>query len=236
MPLGGFKLTLFGGGSVSSTIRSLDYEHGSAQYLSMTSANYGSVDTKLWSLSFWYKRESAGVTHSFLEEIGSGVGIELKATDKIGVDLGSSVVTTTATYTDTTSFHHVYVIYDSAQATASDRIRLYYDGVRVTVFDGGGSFPTLNLATAFTTGTTVNVGGSGGITFDGLMYDMATFSATVPNVDDVYNLGTPPELGGFTGIHSHLNLGGSTTVEDDGVLATNWTNNNTVVASTTIPT
>ncbi len=244
MPLGGGKLVFLGasgGKSLSTTIRSLDYERSSSQALSMTPANYGSYSGTKMAVSVWYKRESTGSFMSFIQFRGDmDFFINIQDVDKLHVNCAYSgthlILVTTATFTDTTSWHHIYVEIDSTQATASDRASLYHDGTKITSF-GTETYPDLDDVPIGGAGTLYWVGGrsTGGSVYDGLMFDLATFKTTLPGIDAVYSGGSPPNITSLTGLHSHVNLNGGTTVEDDGVIATNWTNNNTVVASTTTP-
>ena len=49
--------------------------------------------------------------------------------------------TSTAVFRDPSSWYHVIVAYDSAQATSTNRVKMYVNGNQVTM---GGSFPALN--------------------------------------------------------------------------------------------
>ena len=73
---------------------------------------------------------------------GSYVGwdIEFNNSDKIDIHYydGSGYVfrrKTTAVYRDTSAWYHIVVAVDTTQSTASDRLKLYVNGVQVTAFD-----------------------------------------------------------------------------------------------------
>lgn len=76
-----------------------------------------------------------------------------------------------------------------------------------------------------------------GTGFDGLLYQPAMFSGTLPDITNVYNSSTskPKELKTLPGLFSLLPTDTIDVLEDDFVIATNWTNNNGVIKSTTIP-
>jgi hypothetical protein len=64
-------------------------------------------------------------------------------------DYGASAwdwyVLSSSLYRDTAAWYHVVAQYDTTQATASERIKLYVNGVRLTAFDGASTYPTLNV-------------------------------------------------------------------------------------------
>jgi len=61
-------------------------------------------------------------------------------------DYGASAwdwnVLSSSLYRDTSAWYHVVAQYDTTQATASERVKLYVNGVRLTAFDGASTYPT----------------------------------------------------------------------------------------------
>jgi len=51
-------------------------------------------------------------------------------------------VLSSSLYRDTSAWYHVVAQYDTTQATASERVKLYVNGVRLTAFDGASTYPT----------------------------------------------------------------------------------------------
>jgi hypothetical protein len=54
---------------------------------------------------------------------------------------------TTPVYRDVSAWYHVVVAVDTTQATSSNRVKLYVNGVQVTSFDNE-IYPSLNYDTA----------------------------------------------------------------------------------------
>lgn len=229
-------------GGDSTPDYSIDFEAGSSQYLSMSDANFGSYDKAKWAVSVWYKRESTGANMGiFCQDESAGqraFNIIFNSTSKIrvrtyqdGTNVAGDIITT-ATYTDTSAYHHILFWYDSANATAGNRMRLWHDGTEVTVFD-----TDTNPTAAVHDSTGIVTVGAQGIPsnyFDGLLFQTAFFSGTLPAIGDVYDAGAPVDITGLTGLYAYLDVAGGSVVSD-GVLSTDWTNNNTAVNSTTKP-
>jgi len=139
----------------------------------------------------------------------------------------------TATITDA-NWHHILVHFDSANATAGDRMKMWIDGTEVTAFDTDTN-PTAAAANSVAAHR-IGANGPGTNAFDGLLYNAAFFSGTLPAVTVVRNAttGKPEDVSGATGLWSWLDFVGDSLVSD-GVLTADWTNVNTVTSSTTIP-
>jgi hypothetical protein len=125
-------------------------------YLSRTPASAGSKTT--WTFSCWFKRGS--LTNSPNQTLFSASGgsaedmIRIIGTagspdqDKIGFYIynGAYIAgnfTTTQVFRDPASWYHLVWIWDSTNATSTDRVRLYINGQRVTSFSES-SYPALN--------------------------------------------------------------------------------------------
>lgn len=232
---------------------SMDFEAVSNQYLTMSDANFGAFDRAKFAISLWFKRESTGGVGGgpdglFAQYSVSGPGstnsafsLSFTNTSKLAWECASGVATTsnlitTAQYTDTTSWHHVLVYYDSANATSGDRMRMWYDGTEVTVFDSD-SAP---VAAVQNSTLDVNIGCQdsvaaypGNYPYDGKLYQVAFFSGSLPAIGSVYNSGHPVNITGLPGLYALLY--GNPTPGADDVLAADWTNVNTVVFSRDAP-
>lgn len=223
--------------------RSLDFESSSSQYLSMSDANFGAFNHAKFAVSFWYKRESigaimcpvskdGGTNTAFRVQWNASNNIQfITSTDGAATD---GVLTTTATFSDTASWHHIMAHFDSANATSGDRMRLWHDGSEITSF-GTDTAPTgaiFDSSTAFQWGRGIPASGH---YYDGLLFQLAFFSGTLPSIGSIYNAGSPINIIGLAGLYSLLNTNASDALEDDVVLVANWTNNNTAIKSTDVP-
>lgn len=229
------------GASVPS--QSIDFERSSTQYLSISDSDFGAYNRAKFAVSVWLKRESTGTTqnifqHSrvtnidpFILSFLSNNHLEI-STSISDLDPADGLLNPTATYTSTANWYHILFHYDSANATPGDRMRLWVDGSEVTVFDTDTN-PTAQIWDS-SASLKVGASNSGGNTFDGLIYQLAFFSGSLPAIGSVYNAGSPMNITGLTGLWSVLDVAAGD-VTSDGVLSANWTNNNTAVASSTIP-
>ncbi len=206
-------------------------------YLSISDANFGSFDRAKFAISIWFKNAADPGT-SFLYTqyaVGSDASFRLGfAADRVSFltsadgSVANGNLTTTATYTDTTTWHHVLVHYDSDNATAGDRMRMWVDGSEITAFD----VDTNPTADVHDSSLAVNVGAlSGGTTYEGLVYMPLFFSGILPSVDDLYDLDF--DVTTISGLKSFL-LASSANIGND-LYLTDWTNNNSVTVSTDIP-
>tara|TARA_R110000868_G_scaffold179288_1_gene419240 strand:+ start:147 stop:1592 length:1446 start_codon:yes stop_codon:yes gene_type:complete len=92
---------------------------------------------KTWTFSAWLKRTQLGQDYSCV--FGSGyTNIQFMDNDKLRVVLydgsNSRYADTDQVFRDTSAFYHIVIALDSTQGTASDRVKIYINGVRVTSF------------------------------------------------------------------------------------------------------
>jgi len=129
--------------------------NGDDSYLNKTFSGAG--NRKTFTLSVWVKRESqftdehpilaADTTSAirFCSEGGSDSKLNIFYYD------GSSFVYrvhTEAEFRDPGAWYHFVIAFDTTQATASDRIKIYQNGVQLTSM-GSSSYPSQNYDTAF---------------------------------------------------------------------------------------
>ena len=128
--VGGYNLT-----------RSLRFRSSASGYLSRTMGT--PTNNKIFTVSFWVKRGALnGSRQQLIGGITSGAGaywaVEFNANNGITVyDSNaptSTSIATTAAYRDPSAWYHIVVAEDTTQATASNRTKLYVNGVQVTSF------------------------------------------------------------------------------------------------------
>ena len=136
--------------------QSLRFEDGSSAYLSRTPASAG--NRKTWTFSTWVKRGNlpvAGVPLFSATNLDgsfnrSRINFWITNTDDFGFQdySGGNVVnvSTSALHRDPSAWCHFVVAYDSTQATASDRVKLYVNGVLQTSLSAT-TYPSLNQET-----------------------------------------------------------------------------------------
>jgi hypothetical protein len=127
-----------GGGYQSQ--RSLRLRAGATAYLSRTPASTSNQTT--WTWSAWVKRGVLSQQQTLFAAANSGDPfLQLVYDSSVNsfdfIYYVAGVVgrkTTTAAYRDPSSWYHVLVNWDTTNATASDRMRIYVNGIRVTSF------------------------------------------------------------------------------------------------------
>ena len=127
--------------------RSLRFNSADSAYLNRT---FGSPTNNLkWTWSGWVKRSTLGTYQViFLGDDSSSnnfLTFRFSDTDKIECFqiAGGSYnlqVSTNAVFRDPSAWYHVVLIYDSANATSTDRIQIYINGNRETVTYAVGPF------------------------------------------------------------------------------------------------
>ena len=140
-----------GGGFYSYSIgESLRFEESGTANLTFTPSSNG-TDNKKFTYSVWIKRgqQSADDQHLIQSKnTGSGtgqgaVGFFLDTSDSLDVytQNGGANPTGTRLLRDHSGWYHCCFVYDTTEATAADRVKVYINGDRDTL---SGSFPPLN--------------------------------------------------------------------------------------------
>ena len=135
------------GGDAYKIERSIRFNDPDTPYLNRT---FNKGNRKLWTFSCWVKRSKLDQYSYFftVRESGSNYFI-LNFTDQAikWYNRPTSGTHTNATstnlYRDPAAWMHVVLVWDSAQATDSDRVRLYVNGKRVTSFSSA-TWPAQN--------------------------------------------------------------------------------------------
>ena len=125
--------------------RSLRFNSADSAYLNRTPASAGSRTT--WTWSAWIKRSGLSTEQHLFEAnssefylVSSGGSVP----DSIVVrDNATNYLITSQVFRDVSAWYHIVLTWDSSNATAGDRVRLYVNGSRVTAF-GTSNNPTLN--------------------------------------------------------------------------------------------
>jgi hypothetical protein len=130
-------------------LNSARFNSGSSDYLTRT-ASGGS--NQIYTASCWVKRTKLGTTTSVLTT-GNGSAdnnarmLIFDADDKIEIAYYNAgftyEVTTNRLFRDVSAWYHIVIAVDTTQVTASDRIKIYVNGVQETSF-ATSSYPSLN--------------------------------------------------------------------------------------------
>ena len=156
--------------------RSLRFNDGDSAYLNRTPSSAG--NRKTFTLSVWVKRGS-----EFSDEepiLAADTTSAIRFSSEGGSDSKINVyyysggwvyrVHTNAELRDPSAWYHLVIAFDTTQATASNRIKIYQNGVQLTDM-GNSDYPSQNYDTAFnnTVLHTIGRNGTSGDYFDGYM-------------------------------------------------------------------
>jgi len=152
--------------------KSLRFRSSNSAYLSRTPGSAGSRTT--WTFSVWLKR---GVLTGPTKEIftaSSGGEIYFGPDSLTFYDNSTSYFTTSQIFQDPSAWYHIVIVWDTTQATSSNRIKVYVNGTRVTSF-AATNYPAQNTTSSFNNNTLHYIGeyfGGGSYYYDGEMAEI----------------------------------------------------------------
>ena len=160
--------------------RSLRFNDGATQSLTRTPSSAG--NRKIFTLSVWIKRCALGTDQAILDaQNSSGDQATLRFSSEGGSDNkinvfyynGSSFVYrvhTDAELRDVNGWYHIVIAFDTTQATAANRVKIYQNGVQLTDM-GNSDYPSQNYDTPFNNTILHTIGRNGTASnyFDGYM-------------------------------------------------------------------
>jgi hypothetical protein len=158
---------------------SLRFNSGSSDYLSKTFGSNGSLTT--WTLSFWVKRSTLSVSQATFSSDVDSDNTDLmyfQSSDKFDwweYTTGYNArKVTNQLFRDISAWYNIVCVWDTSNATSTDRQRIYVNGERITSFSTNVE-PALNEASRFNSTVPFEVGrsssGSSGY-FSGYMSDI----------------------------------------------------------------
>ena len=229
--------------------QSLDFVAANSESLTMSDANFGAFTRAKFSIYGRIQRSSTSGAASFtiMCQQGGGGGdtsfLLRFINDSLSMVTSLDGVTvdgrqdTTATFTSTTDWITILVTFDSANATAGDRMKMW-TATNGAALSEVSSFSTdINPTAAVrNSASAMRIGdnGPGALPFDGKIYQLGFFDNVLIAPADVEDSGTPIDISGVSGIWS-LVEGDGGVVTADTILATAWTDNNTVTLSDETP-
>jgi hypothetical protein len=160
----------------SIAANSLRFDDGSSDYLNRTQS---SGNRKTFTISCWLKRSNLG-GGKIITGINDGVApyarIFFDTNDvlKIEDDNGSTVtnIVTNRLFRDVSAWYHLVIAYDTTQATASDRVKMYVNGVQETSFSSS-TYPSQNFDTEYNKASVaINIGKFSSSYLDGYLSEV----------------------------------------------------------------
>jgi hypothetical protein len=139
--------------------RSLRFNSADSAYLNRTPASAG--NRKTWTWSAWIKRSALGVTQQIFSSrpTSSPYALIYFASETLNYAETGLTLTTTQVFRDVSAWYHIVIATDTTQATASDRLKFYVNGVQVTSFSTA-TYPSQNYDTQINTATQHNLSGA----------------------------------------------------------------------------
>jgi hypothetical protein len=126
-------------------LKSLRFRSSASAYLNRTPAS--ASNRKTWTWSGWVKRSNIGSSGTLFGggTSGSNYGQIYFAGNALNFynATGNEQLITTALYRDPSAWYHIVVAIDTTQATASNRIKFYVNGVQQTSF-ATANYPSQN--------------------------------------------------------------------------------------------
>ena len=145
-----------GGGFYDYKINdSLRFNDNDSAYLNRTPSSAGNRQT--WTWSGWFKRGNLSAaeqdlfaagnssTDRFEVILSTAYPNQLSIYMNTGGTIGSLV--TSQVFRDVSAWYHLVIAFDTTQATASNRVKIYVNGSQVTAFQIA-TYPSLNFNTA----------------------------------------------------------------------------------------
>jgi len=119
---------------VNSLNKSLRFRSSASAYLNRT---FGTPTNNIkWTWSAWVKRGklgSAGVMFQGYSSISNRTALQFNSSDQLFFNGSVATAITTAVFRDAATWYHIVCVYDSANATAANRLLLYVNGTVQTV-------------------------------------------------------------------------------------------------------
>ena len=168
---------LFSAGTGYQISRSVRLRSSASAYFSRTIST-ASTSTTVFTWSGWVKRGSLAASrmtiayHGNTGATGGLINLEFNSDSTIRCFFdGTNTIQTTAVYRDPSAWYHIMLAYDSTQATASNRAKLYVNGVQVTAFLTA-NYPPLNQAINAGSGNIQQLGLVSTSQFDGYLTEI----------------------------------------------------------------
>ena len=244
--LGTNSIKAAGGYDVANSLR---FNDGSSDDLQKTFGT--STNTDIFTISIWVKRSTLGINNFFVYSTGGNSDdnwfqVGWNTTDKFVISAYNTVwLRTNRLFRDVSAWYHIVIQADSTQATASNRLKLYVNGVEETSFsdDNRGSISSSQTWGWNKTGNTGYVGSKAGNNyFDGYMAEVVLLDGNVASPTDFGEFDSdsgiwkPIDVSGLTFGNNgfYLDFEDSSALGNDAAGSNNFTVNNlTAIDQTT---
>jgi len=181
-----------GGYDVENSCR---FNDASSDHLLIAPSGAGNLKT--WTWSAWVKRGQLGTRQllfsGYDQAAGLGESIEFTAGDKLEYDLDiagtDNTVTSAMVFRDTSAWYNIIFVKDLTQGTETDRIKVFVNGVQITLVEAANGYPGQNATSGL-----INAAGnyehhigtlnSAAEFFDGYMSEVVFIDGTANDEED----------------------------------------------------
>ena len=191
-------VTVLGANSVTGGFEvdnSLRFNDGSSDHLLIAPSGAGNLKT--WTWSAWVKRAQLGTRQllfsGYDQAAGLGESIEFTADDKLEYDLDiagtDNTVTSAMLFRDPSAWYNIVFVKDLTQGTETDRIKVFVNGVQISLVEAGNGYPGQNATSGL-----INAAGnyehhigtlnSAAEFFDGYMSEVVFIDGTANDEED----------------------------------------------------
>jgi hypothetical protein len=137
---------------------SLRFRSSASAFLNRTPASAG--NRQIFTVSVWVKRGTLGVDQKICSAYSAdndngNFDIRFSAANVLYIGNWNTGLTTTAVFRDPSAWYHIVVAVDTTQATGSNRVRAYVNGVEYTL---NGTAFNQNITTPWNNNVTQNIG------------------------------------------------------------------------------
>ena len=153
-----FPIVAANGPAGYNLTNSLRFRASASAYLNRTPASNGTRTT--WTWSGWVKRGVLGSAQCILGGGTSGTNyftMWFTSSDTLQVNEYQSAnnvdLTTTQVFRDPAAWYHIVLAYDTTQATAANRVKLYVNGSQITALSAS-TYPAQNFISLINSTTT----------------------------------------------------------------------------------
>lgn len=113
--------------------KSLVFNSVNSQYFSRTPASAGSQTT--WTMSIWVKRSKLGASQAIFSAGTSSITlVSFQADDTLRFRGSTVEYATTQVFRDVSAWSHFVFRWDSSNATAANRLKIYHNGSEITSY------------------------------------------------------------------------------------------------------
>ena len=219
---------------------SLKLEEDNSEYLERATGG-GNGDTQKHTISVWVKRTEITKT-SFILGFANIGRLRFESDDKIEYQFRSGrKIETNRLFRDTSAWYHIVVVADSTLATATDRMKLYINGVRETDLltyvaqDQNQGSPAWGVYNTYN--YRIGYSGNAGENFNGYIADAYYINGQTLDPTDFGEFDSdtgiwkPKEFTGtFGSLDNYLNFSNSSNLGEDANGGTDLSSNNITAA------